>query len=141
MILGISKDFIKFFLLYACTLIAFGFGFHVLCSRKEPFSDPMESVLFTLAMMVGEFNYIDLFTREHVEYNWTTQILFTAFLLMVSIIIMNLLVGLAISNITGQLQSAGVYRLKVPPPHNNFFLPSSLIHPTLYRSELLPSTD
>ena len=60
MILGISKDFIKFFLLYACTLIAFGFGFHVLCSRKEPFSDPMESVLFTLAMMVGEFNYIDL---------------------------------------------------------------------------------
>ena len=61
---------------------------------------------------------------------------------MVSIIIMNLLVGLAISNITGQLQSAGVYRLKVPPPpHNNFFLPSSLIHPTLYRSELLPSTD
>lgn len=60
MILGISKDFIKFFLLYACTLIAFGFGFHVLCSLKEPFADPIESVLFTLAMMVGEFNYIDL---------------------------------------------------------------------------------
>ena len=40
---------------------------------------------------------------------------------MVSIIIMNLLVGLAISNITGQLQSAGVYRLKVPTHHNKFF--------------------
>ena len=35
------------------------------------------------------------------------------FLLFVSIIIMNLLVGLAISNITNQFQSAGVYRLKM----------------------------
>ena len=60
MILGISKDFIKFFLLYACSLIAFGFSFHVLCGSKEPFANPIESVLFTLAMMVGEFNYLDL---------------------------------------------------------------------------------
>ena len=65
-------------------------------------------------------NFCQQFTRDQIEYKWTTQILFTAFLLMVSIIIMNLLVGLAISNITGQLQSAGVYRLKVvlPLPHS-----------------------
>ncbi len=39
--------------------------------------------------------------------------MFVAFLVLVSIIIMNLLVGLAISNITHQFQSAGIYRLKV----------------------------
>ena len=71
-------------------------------------------------------SFVPQFTREQIEYDWTTQILFTAFLLMVSIIIMNLLVGLAISNITGQLQSAGVYRLKVPPPHNSWFILSSI---------------
>ena len=51
----------------------------------------------TLAMMVGEFNFGDLFIPESVEKGTpTAQIAFVLFLLLVSIIIMNLLVGLAI---------------------------------------------
>ena len=67
MIVRITKDVLKFFLLYASTIIAFGLGFHILCSHKEHFADPVGSVLYMLPMMVGEFNFPDLFLRDSVE--------------------------------------------------------------------------
>lgn len=113
MIVGISKDFVKFLTLYTSTLVAFGLCFHVISNHNEHFKDPLSSVLCTLAMMVGEIGFAELFTSSNIKYHWTTQIMFVLFLLLVSIIIMNLLVGLAISNITKQFQTAGVYRLKM----------------------------
>ena len=48
-------------------------------------------------MMVGEFNFADLFIPDGLENGTpTTQIVFVLFVLLVSIIIMNLLIGLAI---------------------------------------------
>jgi hypothetical protein len=67
MIIKISKDVLKFFLLYASSIIAFGFGFHILCSQHEHFKDPFSSVLYMLAMMVGEFNFGDVFIRSGIR--------------------------------------------------------------------------
>ena len=51
----------------------------------------------TLAMMVGEFNFGEVFIPDGVEKGTPTiQIAFVLFLLLVAIIIMNLLIGLAI---------------------------------------------
>ena len=61
-------------------------------------------------MMIGEIGFADAFVKDKIRYHWTTEIFFALFLLLVSIIIMNLLVGLAISNITTLFQTAGVYR-------------------------------
>ena len=113
MIVGISKDVLKFLTLYISTIVAFGLCFHILSHHKEHFEDPLSSTLAMLAMMVGEFNFGDVFTNSGIRYHWTTQVMFVLFLLFVSIIIMNLLIGLAISNISGQFESAGVYRLKM----------------------------
>ncbi len=114
MIVGVSKDFVKFFTLYASTLVAFGLAFHVvLGGSTEHFRDPVSAILCSLGMMVGEIGFGDLFTSEHIKYHGTKQVLFVLFLLFVTIIIMNLLVGLAISNITQQFKTAGVYRLRM----------------------------
>lgn len=113
MIAGITKDLLKFLFLYTSTIVAFALCFHILGHHQEHFEDPLSSILCMLAMMVGEFNFGDIFLNSKIRYPVTTQIMFVLFLLLVSIIIMNLLVGLAISNITGQFQSAGVYRLKM----------------------------
>ncbi|TRY61220.1 hypothetical protein TCAL_02177 [Tigriopus californicus] len=113
MIAGITKDLLKFLFLYTSTIVAFGLCFHILGHHHEHFEDPLSSILCMLAMMVGEFNFGDIFLNSKIRYPITTQIMFVLFLLLVSIIIMNLLVGLAISNITAQFQSAGVYRLKM----------------------------
>lgn len=113
MIVGISKDVFTFLSLYISTLIAFALCFHIISHNNDIFKDPVTSILGTLAMMIGEIGFVDTFTADRISYHWTTEIFFTLFLLLVSIIIMNLLVGLAISNITSQFQTAGVYRLKM----------------------------
>ena len=47
------------------------------------------------------------------KYNGTYQVLFIIFIILVSIAIMNLLVGLAITNITTVFQTSGILRLKI----------------------------
>ena len=116
MVVHISKDVAKFLSFYSSTLIAFGLCFHVLChggGDVGQFSDPVTSVLSTLSMMVGEIGYDVYFARDAVFHQGTTQFMFFVFLLLVPIIMMNLLIGLAISNITTQFQAAGVDRLRM----------------------------
>ncbi len=113
MIVRISRDVVKFITLYVSTLIAFGLSLHVLSNHLSVFGDPWGSILCTLAMMVGEISFADVFTGPNVRHQWTTQVLFVLFLLVVSVIMMNLLIGLAISNINSQFQQAGIYRLRM----------------------------
>ena len=54
-----------------------------------------------------------LYIILQVKYPWTTEIMFVIFLILVSIIIMNMIVGLAISNITKIFQESGILRLRM----------------------------
>ena len=60
----------------------------------------------TLSMMIGELNFGDLISR--VLYQGTTQIMVVVFVILVAIIIMNMIVGLAINNITKIFQTSGI---------------------------------
>ncbi len=116
MIVHIARDAVKFLSFYFSTLVAFGLCFHVLShgdGLSGQFSDPVTSVLSTLSMMVGEIAFDVYFARTEVFHQGTTQVMFVIFLLLVPIIMMNLLIGLAISNITTQFQAAGVDRLRM----------------------------
>ncbi len=106
----------RFLSFYASTLVAFGLCFHVLSHGDGitgQFSDPVTSIFSTLSMMVGEIGYDVYFARDVITYQGTSQLMFVVFLLLVPIIMMNLLIGLAISNITTQFQAAGVDRLRM----------------------------
>ena len=66
-------------------------------------------------MMIGEFELEDYFIWEAVEPEGsyvTTQILFVLFLVFVSIVIANLLVGLTVSKTEELFKEAGVIRLE-----------------------------
>ena len=65
--------------------MAFALCFHVLSSDHQHFADPLTSFMCTLAMMVGEFNFGDLFVKSEVTHNGTTQIMFVLFLVLVII--------------------------------------------------------
>lgn len=62
-------------------------------------------------MMIGEFDYNDIFHGEDDMHYWLAYVLFCAFLLIMSIIIMNLLVGLAVDDIKGVQDQAAVKRI------------------------------
>ena len=67
--------------------------------------------------MIGEFEFVGLFwetsdTDDHrVYYNVISVILFMVFLILITIIIMNLLVGLAVDDIKGVQDKAALKRL------------------------------
>ena len=51
-----------------------------------------------LTMLLGEFDFVDLMVDDPTT-PWMAKILFAAFLVVMSIVLMNLVVGLAISDI------------------------------------------
>ncbi len=76
---------------------------------QEPFSTPFYSIVKTWVMMIGEFDYNDIFhtlplSNENPHYEEITYFFFITFLIVMSIVLMNLLIGLAVDDV-GALQS------------------------------------
>jgi flagellar biosynthesis protein FlhB len=94
-------------------MIGFAISFHILRGSIYPFlfGDPFSSFMTTLSMMIGELNFADLISD--VSYQGTTQIIVVIFVILVSIIIMNMIVGLGINNITNIFQTSGILRLQM----------------------------
>lgn len=109
----VSLNFSKFLLAYSCLIIAFGLSFGVLFVNYKSFQNLSWGLLKTVIMMSGELEFEDMFYDPEYEilFPITTHVMFLAFVLLVTLILSNLLVGLAVSDIQGLLQSAGLDRL------------------------------
>ncbi|XP_047033633.1 transient receptor potential channel pyrexia isoform X2 [Helicoverpa zea] len=109
----VTVNFATFLLAYSCLLIAFGLAFSVLFSNYAAFQLPA-SLVKTVMMMSGELEYEDIFysnstTQSH--YPATAHGMFLIFVVLVTVILTNLLVGLAVSDIQALQESAGLDRL------------------------------
>lgn len=109
----VAVNFAKFLLAYCCLLIAFGLSFGVLFSSYPAFKSIFWTILKTITMMSGELEFEDIFYDDNIpiQYPVTSHGMFFAFVLLVTIILTNLLVGLAVSDIQGLQASAGLDRL------------------------------
>lgn len=109
----VAVNFGKFLMAYCCLLIAFSLSFVVLFYQRPPFGDVFLSLLKTIVMMSGELEFEDIFytPEQPIQYPGTAHLLFLAFVLLVTVILANLLVGLAVSDIQGLQRSAGLDRL------------------------------
>ncbi|XP_052899834.1 transient receptor potential channel pyrexia [Anopheles moucheti] len=109
----VAVNFSKFLMAYCCLLVAFGLSFCVLFPNYIAFKEIPRSLLKTIVMMAGELEFEDIFYGENlkIEYPATAHGMFLAFVLLVTVILTNLLVGLAVSDIQGLQQSAGLDRL------------------------------
>ena len=109
----VAKNFAKFLAAYFCLLVAFALSFCVLYPNYQSFNVPVPAaVVKTLVMMAGEIEY-ENFVYENGEtlFGFTGHAMILIFVVLVSIILMNLLVGLAVSDIQGLQKSAGLDRL------------------------------
>ena len=105
MFINVSKTLMFFMLVYSPALVAFALSFYVLLlpNGVESFDNPFKSILKTLAMLVGELEYDGTFINIKGKSEETksslklAQMISVLFLCSVSIVIMNLLVGLTVS--------------------------------------------
>ncbi|XP_055849071.1 transient receptor potential channel pyrexia isoform X2 [Episyrphus balteatus] len=108
----VAMNFGKFLMAYCCLLIAFGLSFCVLFTDYPAFINIAWSLLKAITMMSGELEFEDIFYGDYpIKYPVTAHILFLSFVLLVTVILTNLMVGLAVNDIQGLQVSATLDRL------------------------------
>lgn len=109
----VAVNFTKFFLAYFCLLIAFALSFGVIFANYKSFRDLKWVIIKVIIMMSGELEYEDVFFDDSypILYHYTAQIMYLLFVILVTVILSNLMVGLAVSDIQGLQQSARLDRL------------------------------
>ena len=103
MFMNVAKKLLGYLLLYTPGLIAFALAYHVLLHVEDsPFRNLFSAAFKTLVMMTGEIDYEDNFQVAKTidsRSSGSVQILLVLFMLFIVIVLANLLVGLAVSEI------------------------------------------
>lgn len=109
----VSINFFKFLGAYICLIIGFSLGFSVLHRNYESFNDPLIALLKTIVMMSGELEFEDIFfsSKSPILYSGTAHLMFLSFVILVTVILTNLMMGLAVSDIQELRRCAGLDRL------------------------------
>jgi len=123
MFTSVQAQVFKLLLAYACLLVGFTASFCVIFPRSNSFSSPHTGLIKVLAMMTGELGF-DFFVssdkggiyENNGETSWillqiSAQFFFVLFLLFVTIVLMNLLIGIAVHDIKGLQKTAGLAKL------------------------------
>ncbi|XP_077279278.1 uncharacterized protein LOC143906850 [Temnothorax americanus] len=124
MFTSVQAQVFKLLLAYACLLVGFTASFCVIFPHSKSFSSPHTGLIKVLAMMTGELGFEDLFfssdkggLNESIGgTSWillqvSAQLSFVLFLLFVTIVLMNLLIGIAVHDIKGLQKTAGLAKL------------------------------
>ncbi|CAL4063322.1 unnamed protein product, partial [Meganyctiphanes norvegica] len=92
----VSFNFLKFILMFSFMLLAFSLSFYLVYQVNEQFTTYHQSLLRTLAMTTGELEYTDLPLSA---FPVSSHLLFIVFVFLIVLVLMNLLNGLAVSDI------------------------------------------
>ncbi|XP_046751524.1 transient receptor potential channel pyrexia [Diprion similis] len=127
MFTSIQAQVIKLLMAYACLLIGFTASFCVMFPHSKAFRSPHTGLIKVLVMMTGEVDFESLFFPKEDDFesvadyeskdsSWvllqiSAQLCFLLFLLFVTIVLMNLLVGIAVDDIKGLQKTAGLAKL------------------------------
>ncbi|RCN39204.1 hypothetical protein ANCCAN_14871 [Ancylostoma caninum] len=98
-------------------IVAFSIAFYALMQNRPEFSTVPSSVLKTAVMMIGEFEFTAIFHGDgnsHLEKLFGPTLVYPLFLffcVIMTILLMNLLVGLAVDDIKSVQEKAEMKRL------------------------------
>ncbi|CAF3688018.1 unnamed protein product [Adineta steineri] len=99
---NVFLTFLKFCLIYVFIWIGYIIAFHMLFIHKKPqFTYLTYSIPKTLAMLTGEYDFDDLFfpNGKVLQGSQAAMVLYSIFVFTMNIVIMNIMVGLAVSDV------------------------------------------
>ncbi|CAF3499684.1 unnamed protein product [Rotaria sp. Silwood1] len=99
---SVFLTFLKFCLIYVFIWIGYIIAFHMLFVHKKPqFTSIFYSIPKTLAMLTGEYDFDDLFfpNGKVLQGSEAAMVLYSTFVFTMNIVIMNIMVGLAVSDV------------------------------------------
>ena len=112
MAFNVTKTLLKILMSFIPTFIAFTLTFNILMQSSEVFQSIHNTGFKVFVMMLGEFELTDYFTTQEVSKvggrNFSVQILFVLFVIFICVIVMNLLIGLTVSNIDDLKKDADI---------------------------------
>ncbi|KAH1006754.1 hypothetical protein HUJ05_007459 [Dendroctonus ponderosae] len=109
----VSINFFKFMCAYLCLIIAFTLCFGVIFANYPAFKQLQFAFIKVIIMMSGELEYEDVFYSDkyEIKYPYTAHIAYLVFVILVTIVLSNLMVGMAVNDIQGLQKSANLDRL------------------------------
>ncbi|XP_070189192.1 transient receptor potential cation channel subfamily A member 1 homolog isoform X2 [Littorina saxatilis] len=114
MFTDVLYTFAQFFAVFFLFIVAFAMAFYTVLQQQDPFTNVPKSLIKTSVMMIGEFEFDAIFNtpeENRVLYVTVSYIIFVAFLIIMSILLMNLLVGLAVDDIKAVQEQAALKRM------------------------------
>ncbi|CAN7938240.1 unnamed protein product [Ixodes hexagonus] len=111
MFTSVLSTFSQFFMVFFLFIVAFALAFLAVFQKQPAFDNPWKAIMKTTVMMVGEMEYDSLFNENPLPYETASYILMALFLVLMTIITSNLLVGLAVDDIKVVLEQAELKRL------------------------------
>lgn len=101
---------LNFFASYMWHFLGYAIAFHILLPNSTPFATFFDSMVKVLAMLMGEYEYTINFVSND-NSSFIAKILFVIFVIDMSVVLMNLVLGLAISDIEQLQKNSAVRRM------------------------------
>lgn len=110
----VQKEFAKLLMAYICLLIGFSVSLCVVFPSSKWFNNPVTGFVKVLVMMAGELDIsmLEVHDESPIMSKLSAYVVYVALLVFVSIILMNLLVGIAVHDIQGLKKTAGLSKVR-----------------------------
>ncbi|XP_076238945.1 transient receptor potential channel pyrexia [Calliopsis andreniformis] len=110
----VLKNILKVLLAFVCLIVGFALSFFVLFPENDQFRNSWRAVVKTVVMMMGEYEYGALFSDTKNGSSFLPAmdgVVFLAFVVLASIVLMNLMIGLAVNDIQGLVKEGHIRQL------------------------------
>jgi hypothetical protein len=112
MYVSVFKQFLKLFIAFFALIIGYAIAFYMISLNMKDDIGPLTALSKTVAMMAGEYEFNDLFKNS--DNNWTSRIakiIFMTFVVSITIILVNLLIGVVIQDDNENKKSAATSKI------------------------------
>ena len=106
----VALTVLNFFLTYIFTFLGYAIAFHLILPQNGPFGTFVDATIKVFTMVMGEYEFTVNFINVD-EQSYVAKLIFVVFVFDMSVALMNLVLGLAVSDIDELQRNSAVQRM------------------------------